>query len=380
MIQEKTYTIAVSGYYGCGNAGDEAVLAGIKAAFRRQSGDRVQLIALSQNPEQTAKQHGIQSANRMDFFQLRSVLRRSDLLLSGGGSLLQDTTSLKSLLYYLWVANMAVQMRVPTLFFAQGMGPFQRPMSRLLVRWTADRIQAITVRDTPSAELLKALGVTRTPIEVTADPAFALEPANAEVVEALWKAEGLKPISTSHPTIGVALRAWGGDRQAQIRVYAELLDALIAKVSADILLIPMQAPNDVDFSREVRAATNTPASIALIQNGYPAETLLAVTERMSAIVAMRLHTLIFAARMAVPHFAMSYDPKVSNLMQLLGAPQLSADWKNFDAANVAAATKELLQHRDAHIQRLKDRGAELERLALRNADVALNLLQRNQKA
>src|SRR5579862_5696826 len=115
----------VSGYYGCGNAGDEAVLAGIKEALQRQAGDEAQMIVLSQNPAETRRLHGLAAVDRMSLSMVRRVLSETDLLLSGGGSLLQDTTSIRSLLYYLWIARTAYSIGKPVMFYAQGIGPLR---------------------------------------------------------------------------------------------------------------------------------------------------------------------------------------------------------------------------------------------------------------
>ncbi len=156
---KEQYKIAVSGYYGCGNSGDEAVLAGIRDGFRRRAGDRVVLTALSQRPADSRALHGIDAADRMDIRTLRATIGRSDLLISGGGSLLQDTTSFKSLLYYLFVMRIAASCRVPVMLYAQGIGPLRRGISRKLVRMTVNRAAYITVRDEGSAELLRSIGV-----------------------------------------------------------------------------------------------------------------------------------------------------------------------------------------------------------------------------
>ena len=99
------------------------MLAGIKEAFQRTAGDAVRLLPLSQNPEATRALHGLDARYRMDMRIVRAALAESDLLISGGGSLLQDATSLRSLVYYLWIVRMALSMRVPVMFYAQGMGP-----------------------------------------------------------------------------------------------------------------------------------------------------------------------------------------------------------------------------------------------------------------
>ncbi len=366
------YRVAVSGYYGCGNAGDEAVLAGIRASFARQAGDRVRLLVLSQNPTATTALHSLPAVERMSLASLRATLRQSDLLLSGGGSLLQDTTSMRSLLYYLWVVRLAYSHRVPVMFYAQGMGPFRRPLARALVRMAANRADYITVRDEPSLRLLESLGVRRTPMEQTADPAFALSPAPAEAVDALFRAENLP---TDEPLLGVALRPWGGVGESPLDSYAVLLNELRRRTGQRVVLLPMQVPGDVTFAETVAALTGDPSAFPVVRNAYPPDVLLGLVARMQAVVAMRLHTLIFAARVAVPPFALSYDPKVENLMRGLDLADSLEHWRGFDPAEVTERISALLAERPARVTALRARTPELERLALRNADCALALLE-----
>jgi polysaccharide pyruvyl transferase CsaB len=363
-------TIAVSGYYGCGNAGDEAVLAGIKEAFRRAGESGIRLVPLSQNPELTRALHGLDARYRMDMRTVRALLGESDLLLSGGGSLLQDSTSLRSLLYYLWVVRIALGLRVPVMFYAQGMAPFRRPLARWLVRLTANRVSYITVRDEPSAHLLASIGVSVPPIEVTADPAFALQPVPKEEVDAAWAAERLP--TTGRPKIGVALRPWGPPGPAQVDEYAALLIALERRTGGEVILIPMQLPGDAVFSDAL--CSKAGRSFPMARNVASPSTLLGIVGAMDAVVAMRLHTLIFAARMAVPPFALAYDPKVENLMRGLDLPDSLAPWTGFSPDDVAGRVKQLLDERVERSSKLAARAGELEKLALRNAEIALTLM------
>src|SRR5579863_8848418 len=192
-MAEGRLRIALSGYYGSGNTGDEAVLAGIVESFaRRGVAERADLTVLSADPDDTTQRHGLRAVDRMSLRAVREALRTSDLLLSGGGSLLQDTTSLRSLLYYLGVVRLARGGGTPVMFYAQGIGPLRRGVSRILVRRVADRVQYITVRDPGSADLLARIGVRRPPVEVTADPAFALQRTeSAEQVREYLLARGV---------------------------------------------------------------------------------------------------------------------------------------------------------------------------------------------
>ncbi|HZT42923.1 MAG TPA: polysaccharide pyruvyl transferase CsaB [Chthonomonadaceae bacterium] len=360
----------VSGYYGCGNAGDEAVLAGIREAFLRRAGDKVRLVVLSQDPERTTREHGLAAVDRMRMATVRRTLRESDLLLSGGGSLLQDTTSMRSLLYYLWVIRMAYRQGVPVMFYAQGLGPLKRRLSRALVRMAADRAAAITVRDEPSARLLAAIGVKRPPIEVTADPAFALSPSSSEEIESLFQREGLPDDA---PLLGVALRPWGSAGEVSNEAGARLLKELQRQCSAQIVLLPMQVPGDVAFAESIARQTGSPDAFPIMRNAYSPATLLGLVGRLQGIVAMRLHALIFAARMAVPPFALSYDPKVDNLMDRLGLSDSLARWPDFDPEEVAGRVAAILSERDSRSRCLAAQAADLEQRALRNADIALEV-------
>ena len=361
---------AVSGYYGCGNAGDEAVLAGIAASFARQGGGRVRLTVLSQNPAATTQMHELEAVHRMKMAEVRGVLRDCDLLLSGGGSLLQDTTSARSLLYYLWIARMALQMGKPIMFYAQGMGPLHRGVSRMLVRRIANRAAFLTVRDAPSAQLLQTIGVTNPRLEVTADPAFALAPASNDAVDALCRKENI-PLNA--PLIAVALRPWGGAGASPLDAYARLLTELRRQTGATVVLLPMHAGDDVTFALDIAQRTGNSDAFPVVRNVYAPDVLLGLTARMQAVVAMRLHALIFAARMSVPPFALAYDPKVENLMNLLGVSDSLAAWNDFEPETVGAQVTALLAERPMRSADLQTRAALLETRALRSADIALSL-------
>jgi polysaccharide pyruvyl transferase CsaB len=374
-MRDGAVQMAVSGYYGCGNAGDEAVLAGIKTALLQRGGEAVRLVVLSQNPAETERLHRLPSVERMNISAIRHTLHQSRLLLSGGGSLLQDATSMRSLLYYLWVARMAYSHGVPFMFYAQGLGPLRRHLSRTLVRIVANRAAYITVRDESSAKLLTAIGVTRPPVEVTADPAFALMSAPPLLVDALIAEEGLP---TEGPRIGVSLRPWGGVGESPLQDYTRLLLEMQRQCAARIVLLPMHLPGDVTFAEEIARRTGSAEAFPILRRPCAPEVLLGLVSRMDAIVAMRLHALIFAARVGTPLFALSYDPKVESLMRGLGLADSLESWRGFDPEEVAGRVAGLLSERAARSAALRMHTAELEQRALRNADRALALIQREE--
>lgn len=366
--------LTASGYYGLGNAGDEAVLAGIAEALRSVGGDRAELTVLSQDPESTTRLHGLPAVQRMSMGAVRRAIARTDLLISGGGSLLQDTTSLRSLFYYLWIIQMAHRQSAPVMFYAQGIGPLKRPISRALVRRAANGAAYITVRDEQSRQLLRRIGVSRLIIEVTADPAFGLSPAADEEVDRLLDAERIR---LDRPTVALAVRPWR-DAAASVQAFARLAEAIERRTGARVVLLPMQSPGDVEFARDIAAAAGRGSAagsprLPIVAGGYRPAALLGLVGRMSAVVAMRLHALIFSAAQAVPPFALSYDPKVESLMGGLGLSSYLAPSQGFDPNDVAGRVAELLGRSDALKQDLAARLPDLRRKALRSAEIAVGL-------
>ena len=99
--------IIIAGYHGFANSGDEALLLAILNTLRKKRPE-LDVTVLSKKPEETARVYGVKSIFRYNIFKVIKEMKRSKMLLFGGGSLLQDVTSSKSILYYLviiWLAQ-----------------------------------------------------------------------------------------------------------------------------------------------------------------------------------------------------------------------------------------------------------------------------------
>jgi polysaccharide pyruvyl transferase CsaB len=169
--------VVLSGYYGYGNSGDEAVLQSILFALEEQGakmGIRIEPIVLSGNPERTVQMYGVRVYHRMKPLQVLKALRESDGLISGGGSLLQDATSAKTIPYYLGILKLAQWMGKPTFIYSQGIGPVNRRMFDGWIRSVFQRCRYLSVRDTESADLLARMRLPRERIEVVDEPVMGL--------------------------------------------------------------------------------------------------------------------------------------------------------------------------------------------------------------
>jgi polysaccharide pyruvyl transferase CsaB len=306
--------LVLSGYYGFGNTGDEAILCSILSVLRdaaREFGEELRFTVLSANPAVTEKNYGVQAIRRTDLIAIGKALRRADAFISGGGGLLQDVTGRSlSVTYYLGLLLLARLFGLPAILYAQGIGPVTRPFNRLLVRLLANRATYISVRDEGSRQELIRLGVTRPPLTVTADPVFALaECASRQVAVVLAK------IAPNVPRIGISVRPWGGSG-SYLQEVAVAADRLTRELSAQIILIPMYPSQDLPACRELAGLLRVPPLI--IEEELKPQELLAVFTRLDLVLAMRLHALVFAAKFGLPMVGIGYDPKVEAMLLRLG--------------------------------------------------------------
>ncbi|MBT9172507.1 MAG: hypothetical protein DDT21_00893 [Syntrophomonadaceae bacterium] len=306
--------LVISGYYGFGNAGDEAILCSILALLREaagETGEELRFTVLSADPAATAEKLNVQAVGRTDLRRIIGAMRQADAFLSGGGGLLQDVTGRSlSVAYYLGLVLLARLLGLPAILYAQGIGPVTRPFNRLLVRLLANRATFISVRDEGSRRELREMGVTRPPVTVTADPVFALAAADSPKAAAF-----LEKLAPGVPRIGISVRPWpaGGRYLAEIAAAA---DRLAAELPAQLVLIPLYPAKDLPACRDLADLLQSP-SVILEEELTPQE-LLTVFANLNLVLAMRLHALIFAARAGLPMVGIGYDPKVEALLLRLG--------------------------------------------------------------
>ena len=106
---------------------------------------------------------------------------------------------------------------------------------------------------------------------------------------------------------------------------------------------------------------------------------MGVLGKAKLCLAMRLHTLIFAARMAVPTMGLVYDPKVEHYLQELDQPS-AGHVERFDAAAAIAAADALMADYDGVLARMRKKSGELTAAAGENERILLELLEQQVKS
>lgn len=303
----------IVGYYGYGNAGDEALL----HCLLQQLPADIEPVVLSQDPVATARTYaefGIQSCSRRDGLKLWQQAQNVDALIWGGGGLIQDATSWRSPLYYLGLMGLAQSKGSRTVAWAQGIGPLQRNWIQFLARRGFGGCSGVSVRDVGSAALLQNWGI---PYLLAPDPVWALDPQPLE-----WGQAGAD-LELAPSRIAVVLRDHPQLTPERVGVLTQALAQLQQLTGSQILLLPFQLGADPqDPSADQRLALTMAADLSqahVLPIADP-QRLRGLFEGVSWALVMRFHGLVMAAAAGCRCFGLSYDPKVSFLLAELGFP------------------------------------------------------------
>ncbi|MDI3327871.1 MAG: polysaccharide pyruvyl transferase CsaB [Alicyclobacillaceae bacterium] len=365
-------TILIAGYYGFNNAGDDAVLYGIITSLRRFD-PTVQCRVLSNQPRHTRALFHIPAYDRWNPWIIFRQIKQADMLVMGGGGLLQDVTSPRSILYYLGVVQIAKWLKKPVVFYAQGFGPVQRPLSKWLIRRILNDIDLITVRDHGSREDFVRTGVTRPPVLVTADPAMAIDPS--EVDGEAGRAVLARHRVRSSRVAVVSVREWPASKVPYKKVFARCLRRLVDR-GWHIVFVPMQHPKDVAPSKEIAEQLGEHATV--IDAPLTFFDIMNIIKASQMVVGMRLHSLILAALLSVPAVAFSYDQKIERFARRVGIPCAGSTDCVDEAAfcqTLVACSENLEEARAA----MKPGVEEMRRFAMETARRTIDILHRRQR-
>jgi len=292
------------GYYGMGNGGDEALLATLLQMLPHD----VQPFVLSASPKDTENLHGVEAGDRYSAFTIFNTFKQSDLFIWGGGSLMQDATSARNPIYYGGLMGLAQGMGLQTIAWAQGVGPLQRKLSKWISKRVFQGCTAISVRDRHSAELLAHWQVKSM---IAPDPVWAM---------ASTPIDGDHPdYQLSDPVVAVVLRSHPQLTSCRLATITEALQKLQALTNAYVWLLPFQPSSDKAIAQAIRDSLNDkmPQRSQILTQADPRR-LKGIFRHVDLAIAMRLHGVIMAAAEGCQCSAISYDPKVSYLMQELG--------------------------------------------------------------
>ena len=284
----------VSGYIGFDNFGDEAIANVLISHLKKNGAEKITVI--SSNPEKTSENYGVESVGMLKFL---SAVKDSDVLISGGGSLLQDITSLKSLIYYLGIIYYALALGKKVIIFAQGFTPIRTKIGEFFTKFVLKRCSRISVRDIKSQQMLQKMGIAS---ELVGDPIFGVE----------------MPVQEKENAIGIQLRSYPTINDDFLEKLAEKIKEKFS--DKEIRLFSFQDSLDLEILKKIALKLKQRGLESKIYQKLSVEEVLCEIPKLETLIAMRFHALLVGAKSKTKLLGINYDIKVESLSKAVGFP------------------------------------------------------------
>lgn len=350
--------VVISGYYGYGSLGDEAVLEQITESLQENVPDcRIGVLSARKGHQNGAPNtHRIGRTNPLAILW---ALLRCRLFISGGGSLLQDTTSKRSLFYYTAIIRAARFLGARVFIYANGIGPISNSKRAETALQCA---HAISVRDLDSFYAVLAMGIAPERVMLSADPIFLLRP----------DISGTCSFPYGKNYFVVSLRTCcNGEIEESILVNA---CKKLKGEGLEAVFVSMQDSLDRDLCMRVCRACG-----GVMAEKMTASAFAKFLSGAQFVISMRLHCILMAALSGTPAVALSYDCKIDSAMEYL-EESTTLDAFFFTERMLLEACRSASSRGDTGREHLCTRADALFRLAQKDAYMAAGLLSADRTA
>lgn len=383
--------LVLSNTYGHPNVGDEAIL----TAMIDELQERVScstITVLSARPEFTRRRHQgvrvVRSHTIRGSRETFETIQKADLLIVGGGGIIQDDTSLGNLLFHLSRAAVASMVGTPFICYGVGVGPLHSHVGRYLTAAVLSKAVAITTRDRLSAVVLREIGVPDHLVKVTSDPAVNLRvrpddrlPPFLDRVRR-YKAQGqpvigisLRPILSRYRILPRAYRV-NQPTEELVEVVAEAVSRLVKRIDGHLLFYSMHPDQDDSIGRLFAAQLADYEETTIVSGTLTPKQMVRAAQLSDLLIGMRLHSLILASHSARPLIALSYASKVKGYMELLGQPECVLTEDRWLLEPLIDLIESSWHDRVALSTEIARQFTELQGLARRNVDLVTRIVER----
>lgn len=303
--------ILVSSRTGFSNKGDEAIFSTMINLFKSIQLN-IEILSVSTHPKITTKVHSVRSIWNMNVLKELWVIKDCDIVVIGGGGLLQDIYSKTTIPAYLHTVFLAKLLKKPVVYYALGVGAIKNRIGRKITKLASKEVDKITVRDEESKKNLVDLNIT-TPIQILRDPVFFLNAANKNRIDEVLNHEGIK--KSKKPLFALSVR----QKNLDVEVIANAMDIIVDKLNTDIILIPMDPKKDIPLAENI--SNKMKHSSYFLKGDYNPQELLGIIGCVDLMIGMRFHSLVMAAIMGVPMVGIEYEPKIKSFSSYMNLPK-----------------------------------------------------------
>lgn len=326
---------SIFGYYGQGNAGDEAILSALMDGIKTEL-PTAHISVCSANPDETKKEHhvnaypffglglksiikGLLRKTRKDYLNAVISFFRSDVIIIGGGGLFFDSAETNEWIFgYINLIHRAKRYGKKIALVGISVGPLHHKGSEEAINEAFALVDLISVRDNTSRDTLIRCGVAPERIHVIPDLVFTLNSASDERVTEILTQE-------SFPTQGcnIALTpcCYNTKQPGWVEQYIAFCERAVAELNCNLWLIPMQrndSHDDLSAIDTIYAGLSEQAKSRAhrLRGIYNAKEIQGIISKANAVLAERLHGSIMAINTNTPVLSIAYMPKVVGVLEL----------------------------------------------------------------
>jgi colanic acid/amylovoran biosynthesis protein len=247
----------------------------------------------------------------MDAFRWADVVvSTNDIFSSTYGGVFQNLAPIKAALSY----------KKPVILIGHSIGPFKKDKEIRAFTKTMKHVSLINVRESLTLDYLKKLNLKNVRVELTADPAFCLEPETKNL-ESLWSAYNLRD---KEITIGLApsqgIAYFGEASYAEhFKALMNLIAYLTREFNSQVVLIPhvQDIPiknNDRVICELLYRKLGFPKNVKVLSLSHSAEEIRAIVGRLDVMIAERMHAAIAGLAQNIPTFGIGYSLKAKGIL------------------------------------------------------------------
>ena len=307
LLQERAHKshgrgVLLCGYYGFGNMGDDVLLARAIERARDKYPD-LPITALTASPHICYRKFGVRCAQRSSFFCVIREISRAESVVFGGGTLLQNTTSHRSLWYYLFVLRLAEILGKRVELWGNGVEKISGIFSRRVSANALSKCAFLGLRDRASVKevyaLLNEFGKDVPTVRLEGDLAASAFPENAKNAEYTLARLG---IGKGDRIVAVALR--GGEKKEDMQKIQRFLSALCSD-GIKLVFVVMYPAEDLKITKKMCERLD-----GILAYPLGASDVQAIMRRCSLVCGMRYHALVFAHSVGTPFIGFGGGEKV----------------------------------------------------------------------
>lgn len=313
-----TLRLLIANSYGTPNLGDEAILTAMCDHYLVLGHGVTILSNGNGQPEKLPPAgSGYREAGPLRLFNTFQAIRKADLLVIGGGGIIQSSTSLGNLLFHLSRAWIATLVKTPYVFVGVGVGPIPHKIGRVFTGWVFGKASYIGVRDIASVNILRSMGVKR-PISLSPDLAYALGdpvPMRGQKKNVLRIGISLRPkVGPARSRVDSAEAVeLGKTLLSGIRSAAKIMDRPL-----EVFFLSFNDEQDLPIGNKLASLNDCSTNITLCPATDSPVQRIELLSTLNLTISMRLHGIILSALALTPAIGIPYDPKVTMALDDLG--------------------------------------------------------------